>query len=132
MQTMRYINLLRRVTRVNTTDCFVYNNVIIYVVSAGEMKRALGERGKNVRELQEILGKKIKIVREAKDVTDMQRFIQDIVDPVSFKSVEIRNENIVLTAGAIAKAALIGRNKRRLIELNKILEDYFGKELKII
>jgi hypothetical protein len=39
---------------------------------------------------------------------------------------------LVLTAGSRNKAALIGRNRRRMIELNKILEDNFGKELKIV
>ena len=132
MQTIRYINLFRRVANVNTKDCFLYNNAIIYVVPAKMMRQALGDNGKNVRMIQETLGKKIRVVREARDNRDVQRFIQDIVEPVSFKSLEIKDGNIILTAGSLGKAALIGRNKRRLIELSKIMEDYFGKELKIV
>ncbi len=132
MQTIRYINLFRRVARVNTKDCFVYNNSIIYVVPGSMMRQALGDNGKNIKMIQETLGKKIRVVKEARDNRDVQRFIQDIVDPVSFKSLEVKEGHIILTAGSIGKAALIGRNKRRLIELSKIMEDYFGKELKIV
>lgn len=132
MQTMRYINLFRRISKVNTKNCFVYNNVIIYVVPSGAIRRALGDRGKNVKEIQETLGKKIRIIEEANNPGEAQRFVQDIVEPINFKSLEVRDGIFVLTAGSQGKAALFGRNKRRFAELNQILEDYFGKELKII
>ncbi len=129
---MRYINLFRRISKVNTRNCFVYNNVIIYVVPSGAMRKALGERGKNVRIIQETLGKKIKIIKEANGIGEAHRFVQDIVDPVNFKSLEVKDGMFILTAGSQGKAALFGRNKRRFAELNQILEDYFGKELKIV
>ena len=50
-----------------------------------------------------------------------------------FKDFEIKENEIIITAGNIQnKAALIGRDKRRLIELEKITRDFFGKDLKII
>jgi transcription antitermination factor NusA-like protein len=132
MQTMRYINLLNRVANIKTRKCFVYNNVIIFAVPAKEVSKAIGPGAKNVREMQERLGKKVRIIREAKSVEDAERFVEDVVSPVSFVSLEIKDNMFILTAGVRSKAALLGRNKRRLIELNRIMEDYFGKELKII
>ena len=132
MQIMRYINLLDKVSRIKTKKCFIYNNTIIFAVPSKLISRAIGPKGKNIREMQEKLGKKIKIIKEADDVGDAERFVKDIVEPVTFVSLEIREGEIVITAGARSKAALLGRNKRRLAELSKILEDNFGKELKII
>ena len=132
MQTMRYINLLNRVTHVRTSKCFVYNNIIIFAVPSDMVARAIGPAGKNIRELQQMLGKKIKIIKEPKGIEDVQRFVADIVDPLSFKSLEVKDGDFLLTAGPQSKAALIGRNRRRLIELDQILKDNFGKELKII
>lgn len=132
MQTMRYINLLDRESRVKTRKCFVYNNVIIFAVPFFMMARAIGPAGINIRRIQESLGKKIRIIREPNGIEDAERFVRDIVSPVGFKSLELRDDIFVLTAGSQSKAALIGRNKRRLIELNQILKDSFGKELRIV
>lgn len=132
MQTMRYINLLNRVSNVKTTKCFVYNNVIIFAVPASLLSRTIGPNGKNVREIQNRLGKRVKIVREANGIGDAERFVEDIVEPIAFVSFEVRGNEIVITAGTRNKAALIGRNKRRLIELSRIIGDNFGKELKIV
>ncbi len=132
MQTMRYINLLNRVAHVKTSKCFFYNNHIIFVVPSGFVSRAIGPNGKNIRSMQDQLGKKIKVIKEANGIEDAQRFIEDIVEPVPFVSMDVKDNEIIITAGVRSKAALLGRNKRRLAELGQIVEDVFGKELKIV
>lgn len=132
MQTMRYINLLSRVAHVKTSKCFVYNNMIVFVVPRDQVGRAVGPRGDNIREIQMTLGKKIKIVSEPAGLEDAQRFVQDVVEPVSFRSLEVRDGVFVLNAGSQSKASLIGRNKKRFEELDQILKDSFGISLKIV
>ncbi len=129
---MRYINLLDKVTRVKTKKCFVYNNHIIFAVPSSMLSKTIGPGGKNVREISQRLGKKVKIIKDASSIEEITRFVSDIVDPITFVSLEIKEDCIVITAGSRNKAALLGRNKRRLAELSQILEDYFGKELRIV
>jgi len=105
---------------------------VVFAVPAKLLSKAIGPAGKNVKALQENLGKKVKIIAEIKDVANAEKFVKAIVYPVEFVSLELKENTLVLTAGSRNKAALIGRNRRRMIELNKILEDNFGKELKII
>ena len=62
MQLMRYINLFRKVCHVSTTNCFVYNNVIIFAVPKMQVYRAIGRGGENMKKLGLILRKKIKII----------------------------------------------------------------------
>ena len=53
--------------------------------------------------------------------------------PIKFKSLEIRDKEMIISAGGTQnKAMLFGRNKMRFLELKKIVEDLFGLELKII
>ena len=129
---MRYINLLDRVARVKTRNCFIYNNTIIFAVPGDFMSKAIGNNGKNVREIQDTLGKRIKIVQEPRNEADMARFLRDVVDPIGFKSLEITDNEVIISAGSQSKAALLGRNKTRLIELQLIVQNVFGKELRII
>lgn len=132
MQTMRYINLLDRVAHVKTSKCFTYNNTIVFAVPAPLVRRAIGPGGGNVRSIQLTLGKKIKVISEPNGLEDASRFVQDVVEPVSFKSLELKDDLFILTAGSQSKAALIGRNRKRWEELNQIIQDSYGKSLKIV
>ena len=49
-----------------------------------------------------------------------------IIYPVKFKSIEIRDNETIINATSQSKASLIGRGKIRLLEMQGILEQYFG------
>jgi len=132
MQDMRYLNLFGKITRVNTRFCFKYNEIIIFCVPRFLMPKAIGEGGKNIKQMSEIIRKRIKIIPIPKGIGDAEYFIKAIVSPVTFKNLEVKNNEIILTAGNQSKAALIGRNKRRLLEMQKISKNYFGKEFRIV
>lgn len=109
-----------------------YNNAIIFCVPKSFLNKAVGEGGKNLKRLSETFGKKVRIIALPRGIQDAKGFIQTIIKPLTFKDFEIKGNEIIITAGIQNKAALIGREKRRLIELQRIVQDYFGKELKII
>jgi len=132
MQDMRYLNLFERITRVNTRFCLKYNETIIFCVPKHLVSKAIGEGGKNVKEMSMILRKKIKIIPTPQGIQHARKFIESTVSPVVFKDLEIKDDEMVLTAGSQSKAALIGRNKRRLLEMQKIVKDFFGREFRIV
>ena len=132
MQHMRYLNLFGKITRVNTRFCFKYNEAIVFCVPRNLVSRALGENAKNAKQMSQILGKRIKVVAAPTGIQDAKSFIQAVVSPVSFKGLEVTPIEIILTAGNQSKAALIGRNKRRFLEMRKIVSDFFKKEFRIV
>ena len=133
MTSMRYINILDKVSRVKTRKCFIHNNTIFFAVEERQVSRAIGSSASNIKRIQEQIGKKVKIISEPKSTEDAQRFIEDIVSPIKLKNLEIKDNTIIITAGNNQnKAALIGRNKRRFEELKKIVNDFFNLDLKII
>ena len=132
MQDMRHLNLFSQITRINTRFCMNYNDTIIFCVPREFVMRAVGEEGRNIKRISEILQKRIRVIPSPGGIQNVRHFIENIVRPVTFKDLEIRGREIILTAGSQSKASLIGRNKRRFFELQKIVKDYFGKELRII
>jgi NusA-like KH domain protein len=132
MQDMRHLNLFAQVTRINTRFCFPYNEAIVFCVPKPMLFRAVGKGASNVKKLNEIIGKRIKIIASPRGIEDVKTFIEDIVKPVTFNDLEVKENEIILTAGSQSKAALIGRNKRRLLEMQNIVHDFFGKEFRII
>lgn len=132
MQDLRYLNLFEKITGVRTRYCFQYNNAIIFAVPRNLISRCLGPDARNIRRMSEILRKRIKVISLPKGPEDTKIFIEAIVSPVTFKNMEISPNEIILTAGMQSKAALIGRNRRRLIEMQKIVKDFFKKDFKIV
>ena len=130
---MRYINLLDRQTSVKTSNCFVYNNIIFFAVPKAVMSKAIGPSASNIKSLQNQLGKRVKVISQPRGPEDYNPFIKAIIEPVGFKSLEIRDGVITITAGGKQnKAGLIGRNKQRLLELKKVTISVFKKDVKIL
>jgi len=132
MQSMRYLNLFGKITRVSTRYCFKYNETLVFCVPKRLVSKAVGENGKNIKELNKILRKKIKVIPAPKGIQDIKDFISAIVSPVTFKDLEVTADEIVLNAGSQSKAALIGRNKRRLLEMQKIANNFFKRDFRIV
>ncbi|OGJ12922.1 hypothetical protein A3K82_01505 [Candidatus Pacearchaeota archaeon RBG_19FT_COMBO_34_9] len=133
MQDIRHLNLFNQITKIHTRFYAQYNGAIIFCIPQEFVMKAVGREGENIKRLREILGKKIRIIQMPRGLQDARGFIQTIIKPVIFKDLEIRANEIVITAGNMQnKAALIGRNKVRLVELQKIVKDFFGKDLKIL
>ena len=132
MQDIRYLNLFERITRISTRFCFKYNEALIFCVPRQLISKAVGEEGKNVRQISGILRKRIKVIAIPESVKDAKVFIQAIVSPATFRDLEIKPEEIILNAGSQHKASLIGRNKRRFFEMQKIVKDFFRRDFRII
>lgn len=132
MQHMRYINLFSQISRIRPNHCFVYNGQIIFVVPESKVSKAIGDNGKNIKKMSEVLNKKVKVVMIPEGVKDAEKFISTIIYPAQLKSVEIKDNVLIINAGQQNKAMLIGRNRARLDEMKVIIKSYFGKEVKVV
>ena len=131
MQEIRYLNLFERIMGVRTRFCFKYNETIVFCVPKPLVQKSVGEGGRNIREMSDILDRRIKIVAQPQGIRDAEYFIRAVVSPTTFRNFEIKNDEIQITGGD-NKAMLIGRNKKRLFEMQKIVKDFFGKEFRIV
>ena len=132
MQDMRHLNLFGRITHISTRHCFTYNEHIIFSVPMALVSKAVGENGRNIKKLNEVLGKRVKVVPSPNGIQDAEKFVERVISPTQFRGLEVVDDGIIITAGSQNKAALLGRNKRRLLELQKIVKNFFGKDLKIV
>jgi transcription antitermination factor NusA-like protein len=132
MQDMRYLNLFSQITGVNTRFFAKYNDMLIFCVPKNFVFRAIGEDAQNLRQMSSIIKKKIRVVPMPRGIQDARLFIEGIIKPAIFKSMEITPIEIIITAGSMQnKATLIGRNKRRFLEMQKIIREFFNREFRI-
>ncbi|VVB80381.1 Uncharacterised protein [uncultured archaeon] len=144
MQFMRYINLFGRISKVSTTDCFVYNGAIYFAVPKPLVMQAVGKNGINVKRISETLRKRIRVISmpsrdkfnagsddDKKNI--LKSFIEEIVSPIEFGPLEFSEGTVSISGTREQKAMMIGRDRVRQTELQDILSRTFGvKELKFI
>jgi len=126
MQFIRYANLFSKVTRIRCSHCFEYNNAIVFAIPRHSIMKAIGKDSSNLEKLSRVIGKRVKIVAIPNGKEDLTSFVSMITKPVRFNGVEIKGDEAIITAGIQSKAALIGRGKVRLSEMENILGQYFG------
>lgn len=128
MKFIRYLNLFEKITGVRSQHCFNYSSTIVFLVPQQFVARAIGENGRNIKKLIDILERRAKVIAIPSGIQDMEKFIITIISPVKFKSIEVKDKSVVINAGMQSKAMLIGRNKARLAEMKNILNECFGIE----
>jgi NusA-like KH domain protein len=133
IQKIRYLNLFERVTGIRGKDCFFYNNMIYFAVSQESVFRAIGKDSENLRILSNIMGKKIRIIAYPSKIKDAPKFILQIITPLELRNISVNEKRIVIDAGSRdAKALLMGRDKKKLEELEGIIKSFFGCELTVL
>lgn len=132
MQLIRYINIFSKITKIEAKHCFKYNNQIIFLVNKSAVSKAIGKDADNVKKINRIIGRKIKIISlPSKEEKEIISFTEKLLSPIELNKIELKKDILFIDASRINKATLIGRNRLKEKELSKIIKDIFGFELKI-
>lgn len=127
---MKYMSLFETVTRAKVKDCFE-DHILTFVVDEGEIGKAIGKKAANIKKLEKMLNRKIKIVEFN---STLIQFIRNLVFPVKLAGIE-ENEGVV-TLKAVdmtGRGILIGKSAQNLRNNEKVVQRYFElKELKVI
>ena len=103
---------------------------MLYIIKQGDIAKAIGKKGFNVKRLENSLKRKLKMVEFNEDA---HTFIRKLVFPAKIQ--EITEEEGVITITAedlISRGQLIGRDAKHLRFNESIIERYFPiKELKV-
>jgi transcription termination/antitermination protein NusA len=131
---MKYMSLFEKITRARLKDCFSdsVTNQLVFVVSPGELGKAVGKKAVNVKKLENLFKKNIKIIEYA---DDLMIFITKAIYPL--KLADIKEEDGVVTMegpDTKTKGLLIGRNAANLRNLETVVKRYYPqlKEIKVI
>jgi len=132
MQDLRYLNLFEKITKISTRFCFNYNGNLIFCVPKYKIPQALGRENENLRKISGIIKKRVRVVTKPRGIEDIKYFLESIISPATFRRIEINDKEIVVIAGGYQnKATLIGRNKKRLEEMKRIIQSFFGLDYRI-
>lgn len=123
-------SLLERRSGALVKDCFKEEDTIYFIVAAGEAGKAIGRNGVHVQGLQEQLQKKIKVI-EYRDTA--AEFVRNVIAPLRVEEVREEGEQLLLQdSNRKTKGLLIGRGGKNLQLINRAVQRFFPKEVKVV
>lgn len=124
------MDLTGKLTQARIKDCFRDDETFYFVVEKGEIGKAIGKGGANVRKMAQMVRRKVRFVEYGETAA---AFVRNFIYPV--KAEEIRaGEGMVEIVGGDRKvnSMLIGRDGKNLKLINKAVRRFFDVEVKVV
>jgi N utilization substance protein A len=131
LKTIQLINLFEKITRANVKTFLTYNDILVFIVKENQARKAVGPKGINVKKLNSLLNKRIKIVEFNNEPV---KFIKGFISPIVASDIKVEDKIMeVKVSSTRDKGLLIGRDKKHLNMLKNLVKKYFDiEDIKIV
>lgn len=126
---LRLMSLFQSVTSVTARDCVVDDKMerVIFIVNRGQMGLAIGKGGVTIRQLQNVVTKKVELVEYSDDASD---FVRNILNPQMVNDVKITHrtdgsKQAVVLVDAKRKGIVVGKEGRNAEKARLLAKRYF-------
>jgi len=125
----RLISLFQSITSASARDCIVDDKMerVIFVVNKGQMGLAIGKGGATIKQLQNVVAKKVELVEYSDEASD---FIRNILNSEMVKEVKISersdgSKQAVVFVDPKRKGVVVGREGRNAEKARLLAKRYF-------
>ena len=127
---MRLITLFESMTGAKVKDCISGEN-LTFIIEENDMGKAIGKSGSNIKRIENVLKKKIRLIEFNHDAV---QFLRNMVYPIEIFDVAKEGKIITIHGkDTNSKAKIIGRERQNLNHLTGIIKRYFDiSEIKVI
>jgi N utilization substance protein A len=126
---LRLMSLFQSVTSATARDCIVDEKMdrVIFVVNKGQMGLAIGKGGSTIKQLQNVVAKKIELVEFSDDPAEFIRNMlnADMVNDVKISDRSDGTRQAVVTVDQRKKGAVVGREGRNAEKARLLAKRYF-------
>lgn len=126
---LRLMSLFQSVTSVTARDCVLDDKMerVIFIVNRGQMGLAIGKGGATIRQLQNVVTKKVELVEYSDDASD---FVRNILNPQMVNDVKITHrtdgsKQAVVLVDAKRKGIVVGKEGRNAEKARLLAKRYF-------
>ena len=126
-ETFRYLNAFSTLTGVSAIDCFQFNGEVVYVVEPGKISIAVGKGGSNIKKVENLLKKRVRLVEYSSDPIS---FVRNIMFPSSPRNIYIVTKSdgskvINIVADRELKRRIFRDNKKLFNLMNALISRHF-------
>ena len=120
---------LEKLAHVRVKDSFRENDMIFFIVSPGQLGKALGKGAQNIKKLETQFGKRVRVIEFRDCVED---FIKNVIYPVKVEKIIVEEGLVILNDSSNkVKGQLIGRDSKNLEVIKRAVKRFFDVDVKV-
>jgi transcription termination/antitermination protein NusA len=125
-----YLSLFQTITTAVARDCVIDDKMerVIFVVNKGQMGMAIGKGGSNIKQLQNVITKKIELVEYSEIPVNFIKniFNSDMVQDVKISERVEGTKNAVVVVDMKKKGIIVGKDGRNVDKARILAKRYFN------
>lgn len=130
---IKCISLFQQLTGASVRDCVLDKDSAVFVVSEGEVGKAIGKGGSAIMRVREAFKRRVEVVEHADEPERLVRNIFSAVEIKNLKIGEMEGKKVVyVTVDPQDRGAAIGRNGERVKMARMLMQRYFNMDLKLL
>jgi N utilization substance protein A len=126
---LRLISLFQTISSASARDCIVDEKMerVIFVVNKGQMGLAIGKGGATIKQLQNVVTKKVELVEYSDDASEFIRNIlnSEMVDDIKINERSDGSKQAVVFVDPKRKGIVVGREGRNAEKARLLAKRYF-------
>jgi transcription termination/antitermination protein NusA len=126
---LRLMSLFQSITSATARDCIVDDKMdrVIFVVNKGQMGLAIGKGGSTIKQLQNMVARKIELVEFSDDPAEFIRNMlnADMINDVRIAERGDGTKQAFVTVDSRKKGAVVGREGRNAEKARLLAKRYF-------
>ena len=134
-QTIKIIALFENITRTTIKDCIELPDTIYFVIDIGQLHKAIGKNGSNIKRMRGLFHKNIKVIEYSADI---ESFIRNIFREFPIKTVIVedsidgKNKVAFVSVNLRDKGKVIGKDSKNLKVAKEIINRHHKVDIKIV
>jgi len=130
---IKCMTLFQQLTGASARDCVVDKDTAVFIVSEGELGRAIGRGGSAIMRVRDAFKRKVEVVEYAEEP---ERFVRNIFSAVEIKNLKIdesgKSRMVQLTVDPRDRGTAIGRNGEKVKMARMLMQRYFGMDVRLL
>lgn len=126
----RLLSLFQSVTSADARDCILDEKMerVIFVVNKGQMGMAIGKGGSNIKQLQNVINKRIELVEHSEQPVEFVKnvFNSNMIIEVKLSDRTDGTKQALVVVDAKKKGLVVGKDGRNVDKARMLAKRYFN------
>lgn len=126
----RLLSLFQSVTSADARDCILDEKMerVIFVVNKGQMGMAIGKGGSNIKQLQNVINKRIELVEHSEQPVEFVKnvFNSNMIIEVKLSDRTDGTKQALVVVDAKKKGLVVGKDGRNVEKARMLAKRYFN------
>jgi len=129
---LKCISAFESLTGAMVRDCIISESEIVFIVSEGELGKAIGKKGANITRVRQSFGRQVLVFE---DNEQMEKFVRSLFAPIAVTNINVHDKmdskTIYVHVDERDRGSAIGKDGKRIKLARTLVQRKFNCDLRL-